>query len=165
MGEQHASGEINPFSAAEIGFGRNVYFTFYKVPSRWKGILIALSAKSWPGASPTANFMALTASTSFPFAVSGRVTKKKQKLRLKLRLRRAKKPNEQLNFEFFFGFLVLFCFFYSTSTSKGEYVVRAVVRWLNTRISVVLRAEKWQGLRTSGSAIKSNVNSIIITWP
>jgi len=78
MGEQHASGEINPFSAAEIGFGRNVYFTFYKVPSRWKGILIALSAKSWPGASPTANFMALTASTSFPFAVSGRVTKKNE---------------------------------------------------------------------------------------
>lgn len=30
MVEQHASGEINPFIAAKLVFGRNVYFTFYK---------------------------------------------------------------------------------------------------------------------------------------
>jgi len=67
MGEQHARGDINPFIAAKLDLA-GMSISLSTKPS---GLQSLSHCRPNRGPGPTANFMALTASTSFPFAVSG----------------------------------------------------------------------------------------------
>lgn len=108
MGEQHARGEINPFIAAKLDLaGMSI-----SLSTKLSGLQSLSHCRPNRGPGPTANFMALTASTSFPFAVSGNRKTETETEKVQ------KKPNEQLNFEFFFSRSV-WCFFRFFFNFKG----------------------------------------------